>query len=65
LRRRQAAGRGHSRLAAGVEARVAVVEVGSSGLANGEGAQHHGGRVTHVDVVLIWFAGSRCILRGS
>jgi hypothetical protein len=42
-----------------VEAGVAVVEVGSGGLADGEGAQHHGGRVTHDDV------GWCCVVAGK
>jgi hypothetical protein len=33
-----------------VEAGVTVVHVGGSGLANYNGAQHHGGRVTHFEV---------------
>jgi hypothetical protein len=35
------------------------VEVGSGGLADGEGAQHHGGRVTHDDV------GWCCVVAGK
>jgi len=37
-------------LTAGVEAGVTVVEVGGSSLANDDGAQHRGGRVTHREV---------------
>jgi hypothetical protein len=32
-----------------MEAGVTVVHVGGSSLANDNGAQHHGGRVTHFD----------------
>ena len=38
-------------LTTGVEAGMAVVVVGSGGLADGEGAQHQGGRVVHFEVV--------------
>lgn len=43
-----------------MEAGVAVVEVAGGGLANNNGAQHQGGRVTHgkkgrwMDVMVIW-----------
>lgn len=37
-------------LTTGVEAGMAVVVVGSGGLADGEGAQHQGGRVVHFEV---------------
>lgn len=45
----------HLRLTPGVEAGVTVVVVGSSGLANSEGAQHQGRGVTHLGVRLCWF----------
>ena len=44
----------HLRLTPGVEAGVTVV-VGSSGLADSEGAQHQGRGVTHFDVWLCGF----------
>jgi hypothetical protein len=33
-----------------MEAGVTVVQVGGGGLTNYDGAQHHGGRVTHFEV---------------
>ena len=44
---------GDSRLTARMEAGVAVVQVGGRSLANREGAQHHSGRITHVEEVLV------------
>jgi hypothetical protein len=40
---------------------VAVVEVGGGSLADNDGAQHEGGRVTHVEMIV----GIRYVIRVS